>query len=511
LPTALSGESEAVYTLGHMTASAGSEPNDAASQTPLFQDARFQALAVPASVQTLLRTIEQCRNIAGYSRSQESNGADSRSELGLKASERRTLDRSIDALWVDVEIQALAEVKKLGLVGDDVRPDDLIYPLGEEAALTLEDALLQKIKEEAIRAHLGDYQNNEIYAAYTASKLRLGPPRARASMIGAALLPFVVGKMEQFISGLVRTGLSLYPKGLGALPSVPPEIVQQYGRNVDSSDLLRWMVDQKIDRLISGTPNEWAEKLERWPGLDLATVGGDWESIKELVQRRHVIVHNSGRADDEYLSRVPDRFKHGIYIGAELNCGATYFDAALIELETWAMCLTIHWGRKIFGSNATYPLDAVSRLVDLESRNRWIQALAIANALLMEPQPANQETVGLARINRWFCLQQIGQGDDALANEIRSWRMPELDDPYTTFRVTAAKAALLRDYDELAKMLRQAASNQNLPYQKQVFREMPLMRRAIGESRAVASALAGPEVRRVRTQSSSSRRARNRG
>jgi hypothetical protein len=171
----------------------------------------------------------------------------------------------------------------------------------------------------------------------------------------------------------------------------------------------------------------------------------------------------------------------------------------LLEVETWAICLATLWAKKYFNKGARYHPLIIGKVVELESSDNWTHALAILNSYMSEPLPQSSSDVALGRINRWFCLQELGQESDAVMGEINAW-VPQDDDAEDLLISQIGRAALLRDYSGLAILIKRGLGSSLPNLQKSFLRDAPLIKRAMRESPIVASLLQGPNVsqRRVR-------------
>jgi hypothetical protein len=394
------------------------------------------------------------------------------------------------------------------MIDENADPDDVIYPLSQGEAFTIADIALRKIKEAALARHFDRYLTDPPKAQYLQGKIRLGPPGWVESMLGSALLPLLVSMTEEYIGALVRSGLLLYPEALGELPSVPSSVIRRYQQHISSSDILRWQADQRIKDLISGSPEDWRQRLKKWTKIDITTAGGSWSVICEMIQRRHAIVHNGGRVDDEYLAKVGSDLKVGLELGSVLDCSMKYITSVVIELETWAICFAIYWSKHFFKGKSEYHPLIISKVVQLESAGRWTQGLAVLDAFLCEPLSSDPEEVAFALVNRWFCLQELGHDGEALDREIRTWQPIGVEAQAGLSRIEIGRAALLRDYEDVTKRLQRALSSGEVSLGKRQFREMPLVARAMREAPGVRALLQGPERSPVRTEARASHRGR---
>jgi hypothetical protein len=160
--------------------------------------------------------------------------------------------------------------------------------------------------------------------------------------------------------------------------------------------------------------------------------------------------------------------------------------AALVEVETWAACVALHWAKHYFGEKARYHPLIIGKVVELEASRNWGHALAILDAYLSPPLPASSSDISLAKINKWLCQQELGQDDDRLKAEILAWS-PQGDDAVDKLRFEAGRAALLRDYAELAILIKRGRgsgmesmrTDSSYPLFKRAMRESPLIMRLI--------------------------------
>ena len=161
------------------------------------------------------------------------------------------------------------------------------------------------------------------------------------------MVPLIVSKMEEFLAALVRTGISLRPKSLGSSTS-RNEVFQKYGSNFSGVEIKLWQIDQKVSNFMKGSPDEWRDSLLKWTKIDIASLGVNWNMLTEVIQRRHAIVHNGGSVDADYLAKVAKSLTYGLQVGSRPISNQAYLSPVLTELEAWAICLTLRWGKHFF-------------------------------------------------------------------------------------------------------------------------------------------------------------------
>jgi hypothetical protein len=476
-----------------------------ADAVPFLEDSRFQSSAIPITLEVLLVAIDQFRYLIDDPHSNEALfSVNHQFHDAISARDRRRMDAAISAFWNDVRAEGIAELTRLGFTerSQVKNQDDVIYPLTQETALTIEALTLRRVKEANLRKHFDIYRDDQLKSEYIMTNIRLGPKERRESTLGGAMIPFLVSKLEQYIGALIRIGLALHHQGLGELPAIPNSVYERYKTNLDSSDIVRWQIDKKVLDFLQGSPDNWLKSINRWTKIDIGSVGGDWNKIKELIQRRHALVHNTGLVDEEYFTKVGHSLvQQQLHIGDELICDRHYVLSVLTELETWSTCISLHWAKHFFPKWSIFYPDVIGRVVGLESKANWAHALLILDAFLAQPAPNDPEKVALAHINRWFCMQELGRSNKELAESITTWQPEHLDpNSVDSLRVEAGRAALLRDYNALARVVRRGLTSNEPSFQKKSLREMPLMKRAMDESSMIRALMMGVERNPTRTR-----------
>lgn len=246
-----------------------------------------------------------------------------------------------------------------------------------------------------------------------------------------------------------------------------------------------------MTQFLKSSPDEWSKPLERWAKINITNVGADWGMLYEMIQRRHVIVHNGGRADADYLAKVARSLRQGLYPGSRLICNSAYMQPVMIELETWAICVALRFSKRFFKEERGIYEGIIKRVTRLQSLGRWTQGVAIMDAFLLEPVPLDLEDIVLAQINRWFCLQELGKDNESIQREIRSWRAGQSMSKNAAEYRELGRLALLRDYDGLVVALNNYFVGPEAPKRKQRLGAQPLLQRAMQESPRVKSCIRG--------------------
>src|SRR5690348_13540407 len=204
----------------------------ASSKRNILEDREVQKHAIPMALERLLIALDQCRYLLDSSRSNTTNARSPQGfESKLPARERKELDREIELFKKEVKERVRKEVERLSNESKGAGNYDNIYPFAGETAWAVTQIVLGKVNKEVADEYFIKYQNDGRKLEYIIARARLGDSDQADALLGAALVPMIVSKMEEFLGALIRSGLSMYPAALGGLPSVPNDIFTLYRTN----------------------------------------------------------------------------------------------------------------------------------------------------------------------------------------------------------------------------------------------------------------------------------------
>jgi hypothetical protein len=390
----------------------------------------------------------------------------------LSLRDRKAAEQAVDLFLAEIGLAAedvLSQLKRQ-LAARNIKLPDIskTYPFAPEQqegyakfVITRSDQLRRKYEE-----HLAPLVGNPLQIQYAFEYLRRKGRQPVAEVLGASMLPRLVSAFEQFLGGLLRTTLTLHPQALGPYGDVPFELTSRFS-NMD--DIQRYMVDRKVDSFLKRSPSEWAKHIDASPGIDLQSLA--WDRIQEAIQRRHVLIHNGGLADDDYVSRRPKNLGT-VEIGSRLRCDENYMTEVLISLRYVAIQLGLQWAWKLakVPPLRTYPIFVLDIVEYFERKGLWREAQELAE-IGLSMDMTDKTDLGILKVNRWLCTQQQGHTGDTLA-EIRAWG------PENKLH-EVAKAALLRDYDECIRLLKEILKGPRVMQTRRWLKDMPLQSFAV--------------------------------
>lgn len=259
--------------------------------------------------------------------------------------------------------------------------------------------------------------------------------------IAKASIVFAIGALESAIADVERVRLRAH---IGAAGTKEKEFsLDELIRLGDIESVVENAVERRVEKLAYGGLedwNDWYQKSFRRPLKELAL---DWETIEEIMQRRHVIAHNHCRVSRLYLERTAQS-ADDLPVGTYLPLPPEYVFRGLDEIAVLGLRLFANAWSKLGDDPEHISLHLRNRTYDALVAERWAVTVALAD-FVCEIAPEGSQDRQLAQVNRW--LARIGQGED-VSQEVESWDVNAL-----AVRFKCAKAALLSDLDEVRRLI----------------------------------------------------------
>lgn len=281
-------------------------------------------------------------------------------------------------------------------------------------------------------------------ASYAHQMLSVSAPRRRTEVLHSSLLTSAVADFEVLFSQVVGMYFSLRPQALSSRElQFSWDDIQQF----DSIDELRsFHADRQVEQLMWKGFEEWMEWLEKKLKIKLSEIAMDSDVVKEVFQRRHVIIHNGGHVSRQYLKKAPSA-PSTLKIGDKLHVTKEYLESSLDQLFTLGVMMLSAAFFKLVNTKGV--LDkAEERLASLTHKmlvdKQWAPALQIAkaSAALVRTDGARMAL----QINLWAAQKKLN-GLKSIQRDVEAWDTSTLRGDYAMSRY-----ALLDNFEESWKL-----------------------------------------------------------
>jgi len=262
-----------------------------------------------------------------------------------------------------------------------------------------------------------------------------------------SMLISAVAALDVLLLELISNFYLLHPEALGNEATFTLAKLTEFS---DLNDARTSAVEQKADQIVRKGLEGWMKWLDS-QGIDLKTHCADFKNLAEIIQRRHVAVHNAGRASRVYRDKIQaltgEESEHPL--GETLRIDSLYLGGALDELEAAGNLLTgAVWTKCIKEAEEVVNFELYVRSYDLLMAERWVPAACICSAAKKRLKP-DDDLYLIHKVNEWLARKRSGED---VEEEVKGWPTLTLNTRYQ-----AAQAALLDDFDELEQLILKCA------------------------------------------------------
>jgi hypothetical protein len=293
----------------------------------------------------------------------------------------------------------------------------------------------------------------------------------KVTMFREGALVAALGFVEVLAAHLIRLSYELHPGKLDDSGSFTYAELCNLGGIEDAKNHL---VDKKVSDSMYGGVTKWLADLKRSYDLKAPYCKDLDEVLSELSTRRNLIVHNDGKANDEYAA-LWNKMNPAVSIksGERIRTTSEYLIQKVDLLETTFTLIGFDiWVRTAKSSAANEIANQlVMRAYEALKSGRWSIAMAFSKFVVIDPPKELEERVRIyAQLNLWQAMKWSGEFD-AIKNEVNAldWRAYNV-------KVQLAWFALADDAAEFFKLLNRAlASGEIEPWEARdwpIFREM---------------------------------------
>lgn len=263
----------------------------------------------------------------------------------------------------------------------------------------------------------------------------------RAPLLRAALLTTAVSGFEVLIARLARHVIALRPEILRS--SEAKYSMADVEGFADLDEFREYCADRQVDSLMFGGLDDWMTWIKKQLKIDWSDFTGDAASFREVFQRRHLVVHNGGVVNRQYLLKMAGTEKLPP-IGSRLLISKSYCEDSIDLLTQSGVRLGLRVIRKLDKQQdeAERSADQLCSTITFrflkKEQNRSVIDV-ITNELEL---CTDNEFTQIMRVNCWIARKET-EGLSSIRDEVLAWQTSALASRYEL-----AKLALLDRNEE---------------------------------------------------------------
>jgi len=302
---------------------------------------------------------------------------------------------------------------------------------------------------------------------YNLWRTALFQPIANGMLLRRSCLVSLVSFFELLESDLIQSFYFRFPNALGK----PEERLISLSniREIGNLELIEYYFAQKESNTVlqEGITKQISYFKDRL-SIEIKAISEYREALVELSQRRNLLVHNDGVVNDQYLSKVSEKYikEKGILKGYPLNVSETYLSESIDTIHLVGFILLQLCWRK-FSNEKQEQANKLFVETMVESLNQERYELVQKLALLSQAMKISKSTRWLININHAIALRET--------NEIQKARhlIKDLDSNQIPLSIKIAVNTLKEEYEKVYDLLKLAIQEDEI---KNISPEWPLFK-----------------------------------
>lgn len=260
----------------------------------------------------------------------------------------------------------------------------------------------------------------------------------RAPIVRSSLLMGVVSDFEMLVAGLIRLNLS---NSENLLKQSEKSLTWKQMSEFDSlRDIRIQLSDEYVSNVMRGGLDAWMNWFNKKLNLVVDGVTTEADELLEIFQRRHLLVHNGGVVNRQYMDKLG--FRDGVQIGDKVGVSHKYLSAAIESLTSAGVKLALSNLAKLGSKDDnTYVEHQITRYCYNALKMReWDVVINICEWSLARMKSDDHKLP--IQVNLWLA-KKLRDGLTAIKADVESWPVSTRSKVYQL-----AKLALLDQHGD---------------------------------------------------------------
>lgn len=277
-------------------------------------------------------------------------------------------------------------------------------------------------------------------------------PKKR-QLLHRSLLTSLIASLEVLIGNTVAAFYFANPASLGGDEKEFSLADLQSLGSID--DAVEEAIARRTDAFMYQSTADWRKWFSRTTKTDFDDIAIDWQTTNEIIERRHVIVHNGGRASKQYLQRTG--LVGSIPVGTELVVEDEYFSGAVDQVLVFGVLLAATTWAHVQSDAGRSPGGEVQDLTEQLMRSkRWVAVQKLTEVALQR-LAAEEIQRHTFQFNCWLARKEI-RGLDSIREDLHGF-----DDSALIPVFRFVRYALMERYEEATGMVEHLIESKAIP------------------------------------------------
>jgi hypothetical protein len=273
-------------------------------------------------------------------------------------------------------------------------------PASEEAQVVL--GILLAIQEEEGAAIVGKSVEPAQLVGDFAREI--GRPSLHLMLL-RSLITTAVSAREDLVAALITEYFT-----------IRPEALRREEKEFSLADLSQFStideamaaaIEARVDQFMWKSFDEWSDWFGKWLDIQFADLAMDWHQLREVLERRHTLVHAGGRATKRYVHKVGNG---KVKAGEVLPLDADYLEKSIDAFAVFGILLGASTWQKLLMEDEVAPGRAAAAVYDFMRAGRWEAVEAICSkAGLMNMK---RDLQLMFQFNGWLAKKRLGRWNE---------------------------------------------------------------------------------------------------
>lgn len=296
---------------------------------------------------------------------------------------------------------------------------------------------------------------------------KLAKAEKRKKLLYQSSLITLTNTAEWFLSQILHQYFDKYPEAVGARDKFYS--LEDLKTFASIEDAKNHLVDTKIEDILRKGFLDWVIFLKEKVNLSMGYLNKDKEKIIEIYQRRNIVVHNGGKINSIYLSKVANELKQGKSIDDEVRIKREYLDKSISLVERIFILIAAELWKNQSPTDEARADILIELAFSYLLKERWNIAEGLSY-FVMNDKHLSEKLQLYGKLNYWQSIKWQGRFDE-IKDELEKADFSGKDS-----LVRLGYFALLDKTDDFFKLMPEVIKSESLSYEGvdifPIFREM---------------------------------------
>lgn len=216
----------------------------------------------------------------------------------------------------------------------------------------------------------------------------------------------LLSSVEWFFSEILHFYYDKYPESAGIQKkTMTLSELKSFGTVPDAE---KYLIDIKIEEVLRGSFDSWLNLLKSELSLKLGYVTSIENELVEIYQRRNILVHNGGKVNSIYLSKVHEAQRKDLKLNDAINIDKEYLDSSIRKLQKTFILIASELWKKLDKDDKKRGDVLTDIIYENLLKSRWDICEGLCHFIINDSKLEPIDRL-VAQLNYWLCKKRTGK------------------------------------------------------------------------------------------------------